>query len=114
MAYLRRGISWAGLAAGALAWAISTQVNYVFATIDCPSSQAARIWTVALWLAIAGLGTALSWPAWTARNGPAIGDDLIGPQPRRLLAGVSVIAGLLFALVILTHGAGVLMFGCER
>src|SRR5581483_9372771 len=55
------GISWAGLVASALAWMISTQLNYVFATVHCQELAWPRALTAVATLAVCIGGVALSW-----------------------------------------------------
>jgi len=112
-ARLKDGIPWAGLAAGATAWALSTQLNYVFATVHCESLAWLRAVTSIACLVIAAVGLALTWPAWRRRHGDLLEEDVIGPHPRRLVAGVSILAATLFGLAILLQAAGVLILECK-
>jgi hypothetical protein len=103
----KNGVSWAGLAAGATAWALSTQLNYFFATVHCNSLAWLRAATAIACLVISVAGIALSWPAWSRRNGDA------GPHPRKLIAGMSVLAAALFGLTILAQAAALLILACK-
>jgi hypothetical protein len=109
----KNGVSWAGLAAGATAWALSTQLNYFFATVHCNSLAWLRAATAIACLVISVAGIALSWPAWSRRNGDALKDDIIGPHPRKLIAGMSVLAAALFGLTILAQAAALLILACK-
>jgi TRAP-type C4-dicarboxylate transport system permease small subunit len=110
----RDGVPWAGLAAGAGAWALSTQLNYVFATVHCDALAWLRAVTAIACLVIAAVGLALTWPAWRRMHGDLLEEDVIGPHPRRLVAGVSILAATLFGLAILLQTAGVLILGCKQ
>jgi hypothetical protein len=108
-----RGISWAGLAAGPTAWAVNLQANYAAVPWIC-AHRVNFIPVVALVLAcVAAGGALLSWRHW--RVAPAGDQDGVGGTPSHLVAGLSGLLGLLFALVILTQGAAALVLtGCER
>lgn len=109
----KHGLSWAGLAAGAAAWAFATQVNYTFATVRCDSSFIALLATTIACLAVASAGFALSWRAWNDRGGPEYRDDVDTAEPHRLLAGVSVLGAGLFGLVLLTYVVAIFLLGCK-
>jgi hypothetical protein len=109
---IRGGISWAGLAAGPTAWAVSTQLNYSIAHWQCTAKTYPSPWFSALAILIALAGAALSWRA--------VSDPGHGVSPpetmrtRRFVAGASVGIGVLFALVMLMQMAAGLVFGgCE-
>ena len=110
---LRDGVAWAGLAAGAGAWALSTQLNYVFATVHCDSLAWLRAATAVACLLISAAGLALTWPAWSTRDGDLLNEDVVGPHPRRLIAGVSILAAGLFGLTILVQGVALLILECQ-
>jgi hypothetical protein len=112
-ARIKDGIPWAGLAAGATAWALSTQLNYVFASVHCESLAWLRAVTAIACLLIAGAGLALTWPAWSGRHGDLLEEDVIGPHPRRLVAGMSILAAALFGLAILLQAAVLLILECK-
>jgi hypothetical protein len=109
----RDGVPWAGLAAGAGAWALSTQLNYVFATVHCESLAWLRAMTAIACLLISAAGLALTWPAWSGRHGDLLEEDVIGPHPRRLVAGMSILAAALFGLAILLQAVGLLILECK-
>jgi hypothetical protein len=113
IARLKDGVPWAGLAVGAGAWALSTQLNYVFATVHCDSLAGLRAVTAIACLLVATAGLALTWPAWRRRHGDLLNEDLIGPHPRRLIAGVSVLAAAIFGLAILMQGVALLILECK-
>lgn len=105
----RAGVPWAGLVAGAVAWAISTQLNYIFATIHCEAFTWPRVATALATLAICVGGVVLSWLAWIpSPNAMSIANK----QPRELIAGISVLAGTIFALAILAQALALLILGC--
>jgi hypothetical protein len=109
---IRDGISWAGLAAGPFAWAVSFQLNYSIAHWQCVAkSHPAPLFSLLALLVAAG-GAVLSWRAWQ------VPDHGTGPpmaaHARRFLAGASAGIGALFALVILLQlVAGLVFGGCE-
>ena len=109
---IRSGISWAGLAAGPAAWAVSTQLNYSIAHWQCTAKAFPSPWLSALAVLVALAGTFLSW---RALNDP--GHGIPPPETartRRFLAGGSLGIGALFALVILLQlAAGLIFGGCE-
>lgn len=112
---LRTGVSWAGIATGPAAWAVSTQGNYAYALWACGSRASLIPYDAAVLTLVALAGGLLSWRAWRSRD-PAreLIEQPLG-RPHRLLAGVGVLASLLFAAVIALQGlAAVLLTGCER
>jgi hypothetical protein len=111
---MRSGISWAGLAAGPGAWAVSTQLNYALADWSC-RHEPRLIPIAALVLALAALaGGFLSARAWRA-SGPDQSWLESDAAPHRFLAGISLLLAVLFAVVIMTQGtAAFLLNGCER
>jgi hypothetical protein len=105
------GVPWAGLAAGAAAWAISTQLNYIFATVHCEAFTWPRAATALATLAICVGGVVLSWLAWiSSPNAMSITDK----QPRQLIAGISVLAGTIFGLAILAQALALVILGCKQ
>jgi hypothetical protein len=100
---------WAGLAAGAVAWAISTQLNYVFATVHCEAFTWPRAATSLVTLAICLGGVILSWLDWMSCPDTT---SITRRQPRRLIAGVSVLAGAIFGLAIFAQALALLLLGC--
>ena len=108
--------SWAGLAAGPGAWAVATQLQYALTPWIC-AHEVNLVPVVALALAAVALaGAFVSWRVW---NGAAVEASEMGAgvmeAPRPFLAGLSVLIGVLFAVVILTQGAaGLVLNGCER
>jgi hypothetical protein len=109
--------SWpsAGLIAGPGAWIVSTQLNYALAPHAC-GSRALLVALAALALVLPALaGATISWRAWrphepmheavTSGNGDA----------RLFVAGIGVLAGVLFALVVAMQGmAALILDGCIR
>ena len=109
-----RGISWAGLALGPLAWALSTQLNYILPSWQCGRHAYPVPW-IALILAI--LSVAGAWLSFLAfRNMEVSPADLPRkPRTERFVSLVGAGSGALFALGILLQGfAGIVFIGCER
>jgi hypothetical protein len=108
--------SWAGLAIGPGAWAVATQLQYALTPWIC-AHKVNLVPIVGLALAAVALGGAfISWRVW---NGAAVEKAEFGAgvmeAPRPFLAGLSVLLGVLFAVVILAQGAaGLVLNGCER
>src|SRR5438477_11174066 len=101
MEWLRNGVPRAGLAAGAAAWAISTQLNY--ALVGNGQVPGRSVPWIALALALVALvGGALSWRAWQS-PGELLGNQA-GGKPRQFVAGMGVFASILFAGAIALQG----------
>jgi len=108
--------SWAGLAAGPAAWGISTQANYALAAWACVHGSTL---VVLLSIGLAGVALAGAFVSWLSWNARAVAESemqaALRPHHRPFLAGLGIASGLLFALLILTQGAGALVLtGCER
>ena len=116
MSIARNGISWAGLALGAAAVAFNTQAGYSFVSANCPDARAIVLSTAIVSLAVVLIGGFLSAPAWFVVSAPPRIDE--APEraaPRAMLAGVGVLAALLFSLVIVLQGAAALIVqSCQR
>jgi hypothetical protein len=107
-------VPWAGLVAGPTAWAINTQLGYSLVPWIC-ASKVNLIPPLALGFALtAAFAGVLSWSSLEGSEPDSVGRHE-GGRPQRLLAGVGVLAAMLFAAVILTQGAaGLVLDGCER
>jgi hypothetical protein len=104
----------AGLVLGPLAWAVSTQANYILPDVVCGRSTA-PVLGIALALAlVAWLGSVLSLLAWRRAGFDAV-EDAGGGRAGHLVAALGVCTGALFGLVIVMQGAAALVLsGCER
>ncbi len=101
MAWLRNGIPSAGLACGAAAWGVSTQLNYALAGTG--HGNFPTVPAIAFALVVAALaGGFLSWRAWRRTPEP-VGSQATG-RPRAFLSGIGVMASILFAAVIVLQG----------
>lgn len=109
-----RGVSWAGLLSGPVAWGLSTQGNYALALPQCLSNGHPTPWIALLLALLALAGGGLSFMAYrhTAAE-PAISGRK--PRTEMFYSLVSIGIAVLFALVILLQGfAGMVFTGCER
>ncbi|HVX81621.1 MAG TPA: hypothetical protein VHB23_09590 [Devosiaceae bacterium] len=104
----------AGLGLGALAWGASTELNYALAPRQCLTPWP-MIPIFALILAlIAAAGIWVSVEAWRQHRPLPSPDRPEAGVPEKLLAGIGVLAGVLFAVIILLQGtAGFFLNGCE-
>lgn len=95
---------WAGIAAGPIAWAISTEFNYASAGWQCAHSTNVTL-PVGAVLALAALGGAfISSRARRQENGNG-----------HFLAVIGMGLGLLSAAIVLTQGAaGAVVNACVR
>jgi hypothetical protein len=114
-AWREHGISWAGLAAGPLAWALAFQIAYLLVPDTCGEHVFGIVFVSLLGILVCAAGGLLSWRAYgrldaVHRSGaPGIVD------PYRFLAGLSVLAASLFAFTLLLQAIASLIFhGCER
>jgi hypothetical protein len=112
MTALRTGVSWAGLFAAPIAWAISTQLNYMLAPWGC-EHHLQLVPLAALVLAILAIFSGvLSWRAF--RSGGAALERERSLRAERFVAMIGLLAAALFALVIVMQGAAALVLtGCE-
>ena len=115
MSALRTGIPWAGLPAGPTAWAISTQANYALAPWSCSHGGYVVLLLGLVLAMIALVGAGLSLLAWRHRSVEASGSLESDGRPRYLLASMSALLALLFAILILVQtSAGLVLSGCEQ
>jgi hypothetical protein len=110
------GRLWAGVLAGPLAMLLQLQVNYALVLWACGSG---REWplhlTALLALVVTVAGGLLSWRNWR-QSGAEWEDEGAGVIPRsRFMAAVGILAGVLFALVIIAQWIPIFVYGpCER
>jgi hypothetical protein len=114
-AHYAKGLPSAGLFAGPVAWALSTQANYALVPWTC-AHQIRVIPVLALVLALVSLaGGFLSWQAYRTSSITPATDSTGGGRPHRFVAAMGIGIACLFALAILVHGtAGLVFHGCER
>jgi hypothetical protein len=107
--------SWSGVAVGPSAWAIDTQLNYALVDWACEKGSN-PIPAIAALLALVSLVSAVSsLMAWHRHEGAGTIVSQHDGSPRRLLAGIGVAAGVLFAIAIALQGtAGLLLGPCLR
>jgi hypothetical protein len=110
-----QGTSWAGLAAGATAWAVDTQLNYALVPWACAHGRNI-VPAIAGVLAVGSLlGALSSLLAWRRHHGPGMHVPEQEGHPRHLLSGIGTAAGVLFAIVIALQGiAAVMISPCLR
>lgn len=109
------GLSWAGLVLGTIAVAFNTQAGYYLVAAYCAEARLIVLSSAIASLAVALIGFLLSFPAWYSWSAPRINETPATAAPRGMLAGVSVLAALLFSLVIVLQGAaGLIIHGCQR
>ncbi|TIW23277.1 MAG: hypothetical protein E5V65_01665 [Mesorhizobium sp.] len=112
MQAIRNGISWAGLASGPTAWAVSLQLDYAIADWQCHAGFRPTALFSLLAAAAALAGTLLSWRA--LRHASYGTSPPLQARARHFLAGTSVGIGALFALAMLAQmAAGLIFSGCE-
>lgn len=100
-----------GLALGPLAWAISSQLNYVLVGWQCTAQIRIIPWLALLLMVVALLGGFASWRAWSDLGGDPRPQHM---ETRRFVSAVSVMISGLFAAVILMQAlAGFIFDGCE-
>ena len=104
-----------GLLVGAAAWAISTQLSYSLVSISCDSAAALVIVIGTICMTVAIVGGALSLPASSALERPAVQVGGGDARPRRFFALISALAALIFTLAILLQAvASLIISGCQR
>jgi hypothetical protein len=102
------------MAAGAAAWAISTQTAYALVPLACATQFALAIPVTLLCAAIAIAG---AWLSYRAARAPAAAQwqDARGGGAQRFTGWVGTGAGILFALTIANQAAASLILeGCLR
>ena len=113
--WISRGVPSAGIYAGPAAWLIDTQANYALVPWIC-AHQWQLVPVVALVFAALSLaGGFLSWRGYAAAAPTPLPDSSGGGQPHRFVGLMGIAMAVLFAIIILVHGAAGLVFhGCER
>lgn len=113
MRALRSGTSWAGLLAGPMAWAISTQLNYALVEWQC-GSRLPVIQLAALALILVALaGGAVSWRAWRCGGASFKAERTLDTE--RFVSMLGMLTAALFAAVILMQGlASLILDECTR
>jgi hypothetical protein len=113
-ARLARWSSSAGIWIGALAWAISTQLNYALVSWVCVTRVPIIAWIAAVLVVLALGGGAWSAIAFRNRAGRLETNSPAAGTPHQMLAVVGMASALLFAIVIALQGAASLFLtGCE-
>ncbi len=112
---IARGLPSAGIYAGPTAWLVDTQANYALVPWVC-AHQVQIIPVVALAMAaVSLLGGFLSWRGYVTAAPTPEPDSTGAGRPHRFVALIGVGMSLLFAVIIVLHGAAAFVFhGCER
>src|SRR4051812_27520078 len=95
--------AWTGLLLGPACWALNTQVSYALVEWSCGRRMNIAAMLAAAFALVSLAGAAGSWRAWRQRAGPHASLPKHDGE-RKLLFGIGVAAGVLFALVILMQG----------
>jgi hypothetical protein len=91
--------------AGPVAWFVSTALNYFFAAMICGEGGRLAVLVSAVVLVLVSFASAwLSYRYWRSVPGQST-EDPTSHFPRRMLAGIGVLSGILFAAVILLQAS---------
>jgi hypothetical protein len=107
---------WAGVLAGPVAWALSQQVTYLLATLDCSYGiDFALSPVMALTLLVAAGGAFLSWRNWR-RAGRELPDEGGGVMSRsRFMAVTGLLLSAFSALIIIAEWLPIFFYRqCQR
>lgn len=109
-----RGVSWAGIFAGPIAWGLSTQANYALTNLQCLWGVYPAPWISLVLATAAFFGAWLSFKAFQSHETEPKGASR-KPRTEYALAMLGVGMGVLFGMVILLQATAVFVFtGCER
>jgi hypothetical protein len=101
--------------AGPVAWLISTQLNYSLAASLCGDHANAIVFDALGLILLSLMGSAVSWWRWRAQPRVLRLEDTDTSIPHKLLAGLGVLLGLLFATVIALQASALFFLsGCVR
>jgi hypothetical protein len=113
--FLTHGAPWTGLVCGPVSWMLNTQVNYSLVEWSCAAGWNPVPGIAGFFIVISLAGAAISGFAWPRFDGPGIRIPEQDGHPHRLLCGIGVAAGVLFAIVIAMQGAaGLIVEACQR
>lgn len=107
---------WAGVMAGPTAWALSQQVAYLFATLNCTVARGLMLSPVMFAaLLLAASGVVLSWRNWRLAGGGLV-DEKGGAVARsRMLSVAGMLLGGYSLMVIIAMWVPVFFYReCER
>ena len=109
------GISWIGLVAGPLAWALDEEISYALVGWSCQTGQRLATHGVsAAALLLIAAGTVLSWRDWRRRSAAGNADNL-PPDRARFLSLGGFLLCLLLGLVVLADTLAKFIFDpCQR
>jgi hypothetical protein len=109
---LSHGPVWSGLVSGPFSWMLNTQLNYSLVEWFCAAGWNAAPAIAAFFTVTSLVGSAISWFA-SSRAVIRIPEQ--DGHPHHFVRGVSIAAGILFAIVITLQGfAGLIVGACQR
>jgi hypothetical protein len=115
MSHLASRVAGAFAFAGPIAWLISTQLNYSLAASLCGDQAKAILYDALGLIALSLFGTAVSWWQWRAQPRVLRLEDTDTSIPHKLMAGLGILLGLLFATVIASQASALFFLnGCVR
>lgn len=115
MSHLRSRLAAVLVFAGPAAWLISTQLNYSLAASLCGPQAHAIFFTALGLIGLSLLGSLVCWLQWRAQPSALRIEDTETRVPSKLMAGLGILLGLLFAAVIALQVSALLFLeGCVR
>lgn len=107
---------WAGVLAGPVAWALSQQVGYLFATLECSyGKRLAFSPLMLLMLLLAAGGAYLSWRNWQRAREERSGQDAALKKRSRFMAFAGLLLSGFSLLLIVAEWLPVFFYRqCQR
>jgi hypothetical protein len=104
----------AGFGIGAIAWATSTELNYALVPKVCVTHWPLIPFAAVALAVLAAFGLVLSAMAWRKDRPLPSPERPEAGVPHKLLAGIGILAGVLFTIIIIMQGlASLFLSGCE-
>jgi hypothetical protein len=108
----RQYLSWAGIVAGAAAWAVGTQTAYALVPLACVVRFAVTVPITIFCIVVAVIGACLSYQS-TRRRADVEWENASGGRAYGFVAWVGTGVGILFAVTIANQAAASLILdGC--